>query len=267
MVKNEIYGYIYKIINLVNGKIYIGQTTKKNPFSRFTEHISRCREVDNMNISKAIKKYGKENFNFIVIDEAFSRKELDIREGLWIRLFNSTNPSLGYNIQSFSDKGEYIISETTRIKLRNAWKKPENILISKENGKKRRGVPYLGTTSKYVGVAKRGEDKWVSYFSKNGKRVHLGTFDTEYDAALMRDIEEFKISGNKSLLNFPENIEKYKNNQIIVLKNNPKKSPSNIRGVTYSKYHKKWIAKIVGFKAKYFKTMEEAENQVISWRS
>ena len=48
---------IYKIVNCVNGKIYIGQTIQKlerRMYSHFNRHTKTC-------ISKAIQKYGKEN--------------------------------------------------------------------------------------------------------------------------------------------------------------------------------------------------------------
>ena len=63
---------IYKIVNCVNGKIYIGQTIQKlerRMYSHFNRHTKTC-------ISKAIQKYGKENFKYEIIDTAKTREEL-----------------------------------------------------------------------------------------------------------------------------------------------------------------------------------------------
>ena len=51
-------GYIYCITNKINGKKYIGQTTE-TIHKRWIRHINAH---SNMAISKAIDKYGKENF-------------------------------------------------------------------------------------------------------------------------------------------------------------------------------------------------------------
>lgn len=58
-------GYIYRITNLINGKIYIGFTSRK-PYVRFIEHRDEAKSP-RMPISRAINKYGKENFLFDVI--------------------------------------------------------------------------------------------------------------------------------------------------------------------------------------------------------
>lgn len=58
--------YIYKIINQVNGKIYVGQT-RKTIDQRMNEHItasfSNSEKKDyNFLLHKAIRKYGSSNF-------------------------------------------------------------------------------------------------------------------------------------------------------------------------------------------------------------
>lgn len=53
--------YLYKIVNKVNSKVYIGVTL--NPKRRFNEHIKRTKSA----ISKSIRKHGKDNFDFVII--------------------------------------------------------------------------------------------------------------------------------------------------------------------------------------------------------
>ena len=62
-------GYIYKFENKVNGKIYVGQTTRKVKI-RYNEHLRASeKELDQLPIHRAIKKYGIENFIFEIICE------------------------------------------------------------------------------------------------------------------------------------------------------------------------------------------------------
>lgn len=90
-------GKIYKITNLINGKIYVGQTTKSLK-ERFQRHCWGTTEKDsyhlNMAIKKAIKKYGKNNFTIELIEEVETDK-LDEREVYWISYYDSYNK--GYN--------------------------------------------------------------------------------------------------------------------------------------------------------------------------
>ena len=90
-------GKIYKITNLVNGKIYVGQTTKSLK-ERFQKHCWGTTEKDsyhlNMAIKNAIKKYGKNNFTIELIEEVETDK-LDEREVYWISYYDSYNK--GYN--------------------------------------------------------------------------------------------------------------------------------------------------------------------------
>lgn len=91
---------IYKIINNLNNKIYIGQSIHIE--QRISEHKSESlygspdRLAYNSVIHKAIRKYGWDNFSWEIIEEC-SIPQLDDKEKYWIAYFNSLVPN-GYNI-------------------------------------------------------------------------------------------------------------------------------------------------------------------------
>ena len=89
---------IYKIVNNINGKIYIGQS--KDPDYRFKQHcVNRGKLGGNPSsvslINQAIIKYGKENFSFSILEKDISN--YNERECYWINYFNCLFPN-GYNL-------------------------------------------------------------------------------------------------------------------------------------------------------------------------
>jgi group I intron endonuclease len=64
-----IYGRVYAIKNMVNGKLYIGQTVK-NLKNRLQCHFSGIGNSGAPKLVRAIKKYGKENFTISHLDSA-----------------------------------------------------------------------------------------------------------------------------------------------------------------------------------------------------
>jgi len=80
--------YIYKITNLINNKMYIGQTNNVN--RRWNEH--RTKNTNSI-IHKAIQKYGEENFKIEVLEKTVNPDEDELK---WIVYFNSVHE--GYNI-------------------------------------------------------------------------------------------------------------------------------------------------------------------------
>jgi group I intron endonuclease len=87
---------IYKVCNVVNGKVYIGQT-EKSLSARKSQHIYETfHNVDKMYFHKAIRKHGKENFIWEIIDQAQTREELDFLEKCYIKQFGSLGG--GYNL-------------------------------------------------------------------------------------------------------------------------------------------------------------------------
>ena len=88
---------IYKITNIVDKKIYIGQTI--NYSKRKNSHISHLKnnKHHNEHLQNAWNKYGEENFTFEVVEEC-KITELDKKEKYYIDFYNSTNAKLGYNL-------------------------------------------------------------------------------------------------------------------------------------------------------------------------
>lgn len=90
---------IYKITNLINGKIYIGKDISCN-----TDYFG-----SGVLINKAILKYGKENFiKEIIEDNIENKKELAEKEKYWIQYNNSMDKKIGYNITNGGDGGDTI---------------------------------------------------------------------------------------------------------------------------------------------------------------
>lgn len=154
---SQIDGIIYKITNNLNGKIYVGMS-KTNDDRRWREHLSDSKYP----IDKAIKKYGKENFTYEVIDTATDCYSLAQKERKWIA---ELQPE--YNIR----EGGYLLyrthrSEESRAKMREAAKhRPP---ISEETRKKmsmaqkaRTNRSISQTTRENIGKARKGL-KWFN---------------------------------------------------------------------------------------------------------
>lgn len=94
--------FIYKIENLINHKIYIGQTN--NIKRRFSEHKARGYEINSHKaLYYAFDKYGVENFKFEIIEETEDYNE---REKYWIKYYDSYKN--GYNMTEGGDVPPYL---------------------------------------------------------------------------------------------------------------------------------------------------------------
>ena len=87
--------YVYKITNLINNKLYIGQSI--NPIEkRFKRHIDDALSgrLDTY-LARAIREYGAENFKIELIDTATTQEELTQKEYYWINYYDAVHT--GYN--------------------------------------------------------------------------------------------------------------------------------------------------------------------------
>lgn len=96
-MKNEKICGIYKITNLVNGKVYIGKSV--NIKKRWIGHASKSKVCDYV-LYKAIRKYGLDNFKFEVVEQC-DEPLLNDREKYYIALYRSYigwSDARGYNM-------------------------------------------------------------------------------------------------------------------------------------------------------------------------
>ena len=94
-------GYIYKVVNLINQKIYIG-LTYRDIQTRWREHKSRANGDSSLYFHNAIRKYGSNNFYIEQIDEA-DGETLKEREKYWIDYYKSNIHEFGYNLTNGGD--------------------------------------------------------------------------------------------------------------------------------------------------------------------
>lgn len=256
-MENKPYGVVYMIVNLVNGKRYVGQTIQ-DPKVRYRDHINGVKGNWNSLIHRAIKKYGKENFIFGVIEECQNREELNDLEEKMIEFYNSHVDSHGYNIEK-KYMGSKIVSESTKEKMRKSSNKPERIEEVSKLGKSNRGKKIRkNSRSIYVGVQIINSN-FVAICKNNSKSIYLGCFISEAEAAKAYDVAAIEYYGQSTPLNFPELREEYLNKKITPIKKIFKKSNSDIKGVSYFAKRNVWIFSRLGFKVKQFKNKDDAE--------
>lgn len=108
------YGYIYILENLINGKVYVGQTSKLD--ERMKAHLGGWSQPPA--IASAVKKYGSINFDFSIIQSCSSLEELNEREIYWIAELDCLAPN-GYNLKKGGECGGSLSDETkAKISLR-----------------------------------------------------------------------------------------------------------------------------------------------------
>lgn len=116
------------MVNSVNGKIYIGQT-RRNYLQRISEHFHRSDGCPLL--KKAIEKYGKEKFIPQLLDVAYSQKEANFLERMWIRLYKTYEKTEGYNLSMGGSFGSF--NKETLAKMSESHKGEKNNFFGKRH--------------------------------------------------------------------------------------------------------------------------------------
>lgn len=95
------------------GKVYIG-ITKRKPEKRWNS--GRGYE-SNRYFFRAIQKYGWGNFEHEILESGLTQAEAEEKERYYIRLYDSTNPDNGYNIEAGGIYGSAKFTDD----MREAW--------------------------------------------------------------------------------------------------------------------------------------------------
>lgn len=179
---------VYVHINNINGKRYVGITSKSNPEHRWN-HGRGYKE--NPHFRDAINKYGWESFDHIIVFDGLEEAQAKSKEIELIAKWKTNDRNFGYNMTVGGDgtKG-YIPSDETRAKLSKARLK-EN--LSEETLRRRseglRGRVFSEEHKRKIGDS---NSKAVAMFSKGGN--YIRSFRSAYDAETTIGVNRSHIS-------------------------------------------------------------------------
>ncbi len=123
-------GYIYRIINNINGKSYIGKT-EITPEIRFKRHKSESKKEKKKDrpLYRAFRKYGIENFSLETLEECNEGQELCNKEIYYIEKYdtfrNGYNCTIGGDGKSYLD---YDLIYKTYLECGRSYRKTAQIL-------------------------------------------------------------------------------------------------------------------------------------------
>lgn len=119
------------------GKQYVGQTIQTLG-KRKTEHESTARLFRSIYFHRALRKHGRKNFTWDILEECLTMEDLNEREIFWIEKLNSQSPN-GYNLNGGGKN--FLCSESTKKKISDAVKGKNHARY----GLKGRDNPLFGT--------------------------------------------------------------------------------------------------------------------------
>jgi hypothetical protein len=174
---------IYKIINLINKKIYIGKSLVPN------ENYYGS----GLQIIFAIEKYGKENFFKEILEEC-SEEILDRQEIYWIEKLDACNPLIGYNISIGGTGGNHYwksLDEAGKQELRNKISVAKTGAIINYTDEQRKNVK--------AGLKKFWEDKkdnteWLRH--RGNSRAKRYILSNETDFIRIKNLEKYSRENN-----------------------------------------------------------------------
>jgi group I intron endonuclease len=228
--------YLYKITNLVNNKIYIGQTDC--PERRWSQHKSIAKHnIDCPGecqvITRAIIKHKIENFTFEIIASSWTQEFTNEAEEILIKQYDSRKPEIGYNIAIGGNKTTCTpeISQKISEGLLKYYETHESTL---------KGRPMTEEWKKHISEASMGKPgtNTGKTFS-NEWRVKLSKSQAGKDAEDKRrfsketelEICRLYVEEKKSIYRLAEDYDCYRSLIIAILgRNNIKKRESNYTG-------------------------------------
>jgi group I intron endonuclease len=206
-------GFIYKITNINNNKLYIGQTSKDNPDKRWKEHKYSFKFGNGCPIlQNAVNKEGIENFKFEIIIICFN-EDLCKYEKEYIKKYKSLTPN-GYNANEGGEPGgmfkDHHHSEETKKILSEKLKSyySNNSIIRKAHGSKISSVlkvsekwrEYLKRDRSTKGASLSNERKEqirnsINNYYKNNEDTAKQKISESMIKSVGRSIQQFTLTG------------------------------------------------------------------------
>jgi group I intron endonuclease len=190
-------GWIYQIKNIINDKVYIGQTTQHNVATRWGEHIKSINSDVDSYLIRAFKLHGIENFVFSVLSE-IPNDQLDNAEIDAISNKNSLSPN-GYNIREGGSRGKHSQESIDKIRESHIGKKHTDETKEKLRqlniGKKHTPESIEKTRRAMSGKPKTREAVEKSARARTGLRRSVEVKE-KMSLARRVEVEQWSIEGN-----------------------------------------------------------------------
>lgn len=183
---------IYKITNLVNQKVYIGQSRRLQTRLRKHREALKGNYHQNLHLQRSYNKYTSESFKFEIIQYVDNLEELTYWEQYYIDFYESYDSTKGYNKARYVQQ-IYYPTEETREKISKGNK---GKIITLEHRKKasdsnkrksKENKPNLSTGITNINYLKREKYYSVS-FSIMRKKITIEAIKDLNFAILIRDI-------------------------------------------------------------------------------
>ena len=170
---------IYETINLINGKRYIGKDTHNDP-----DYLGSGRIL-----TKAIAKYGKENFKKIILESCNSIEELNECEKHWISITNAQKSQKYYNVGEGGEGGDNI----THNPNRDAFIKKMTKINNDPKYKRTRGG-HKESTKENQKLAAKGRYTLDWFKQRYGDEVGMEKYEARRHALKNRNYSKFRDS-------------------------------------------------------------------------
>lgn len=179
---------VYVHTNKINGKRYVGVTSKAKPEHRWN---SGRGYKENSHFYSAVEKYGWDQFEHTILFDNLTEDEAKDTEKRLISEWNTQDPSHGYNMTSGGDGTPGCHpSDETRAKLSNARLR-EN--LSEETLRRRsEGLKGRKFSEEHKRKISDGNSKPISMFTKDSDFIR--TFKSARDAEVELGISHSHIS-------------------------------------------------------------------------
>ncbi len=203
---------VYKHVS-PTGKVYIG-ITKRKPQKRWN---SGHGYESNRYFYRAILKYGWDSFEHEIIETGLTQAEAVEKERYYIRLYDSTNPERGYNIEAggicgaakfteamrktFSDRGKKVAEEhpeliqTMQDAQRAYFADPRN--RNKQSATLKRY--YVSHPEARERISRENKSRWTKEYRERFGEIQKRVQGTEFARKRAQDSHAFQMKAVEQL--------------------------------------------------------------------
>lgn len=192
-------GKIYKVTNLINGKIYIGATTSSIN-KRKNDHYQKARDGSEITFHAAIRNDSHTAFSWEIIDIADNIEELAEKEIYYIAYYNSITQ--GYNrdkgggfkknVHQYDLSGKFIFTHDSLSQAGNAVASHKKRISNACLNGTRHKNSYWSYQKLLIYKIKESKRKKVLQYNKHHKII--GIFNSAAEASLYTGISKTCIT-------------------------------------------------------------------------